>query len=75
MRSNREHDRKHLDHNPATFLACFYGHQTASISFCNRPHDLPCASSIAAADWDTHQVASTTKTSRVHKPCGDRFAG
>jgi hypothetical protein len=75
MRSNPEHDWKRLDRNPATFLGCFYGHQTASTGSRNRPRHLRCASSIAAVDWDAHRVRLTTKTSRVERGRDERFAG
>ena len=44
-----------------------YGQQISSISVCDRPNHLRCASSIAAADWDTHRIPFTTKTSRGKK--------
>jgi hypothetical protein len=56
---------KHVDLNPASFLACCYGHQIVSRSVRNRRHLLGCASSIAVADWDSDGIPYTTETSRA----------
>jgi hypothetical protein len=40
-----------------------YGQEISSISVWDRPYNLRCASSIAAADWDTCRIPFTTKTS------------